>query len=45
MSPLMVAKIVGHSSMRMIERVYSHLVVDDAYEAMTRIVADERRQA
>ena len=42
MSPLLVAKIVGHSSMRMIERVYSHLVVDDTYDAMMTMMAKER---
>jgi integrase len=39
MSPILVAKIVGHSSLRMIERVYSHLTNDDAYDAMIGMYA------
>ena len=34
MNPMMVAQIAGHSSLRMIERVYSHLNSGDAYEAL-----------
>ena len=34
MNPMMVAQIAGHSSLRMIERVYSHLNAGDAYEAL-----------
>jgi integrase len=46
MSPILVAKIVGHSSMRMIERVYSHLTDQDAYDAMMEMYAtsDKRRR-
>lgn len=39
MSPMLVTKIVGHSSLRMIERVYSHLTTDDAYDAMMKMIA------
>lgn len=41
MSPLLVAKIVGHSSLRMIERVYSHLTTDDTYDAMVAMMSRE----
>jgi len=34
MNPLLVAKIVGHSSLKMITEVYEHLNRDDAYDAM-----------
>jgi integrase len=34
MPPLLVRKVVGHSSMKMIEQVYEHLNQDDAYTAM-----------
>jgi integrase len=34
MSPLLITKITGHASLRMIDRVYSHLTTDDAYDAM-----------
>lgn len=44
MSPLLVAKIAGHSSLRMIERVYSHLTNDDAYEAMMAMLAKPQRR-
>jgi integrase len=39
MSPILVAKVAGHSSLRMIERVYSHLTTDDAYNAMVEMLA------
>lgn len=42
MSPMLVAKIAGHSSLRMIERVYSHLTNDDAYEAMMAMLRAPR---
>jgi integrase len=41
MSPILVAKIAGHSSLRMIERVYSHLTTDDAYDAMMEMLAKQ----
>lgn len=34
MNPLLVAKILGHESLAMITRTYSHLTVDDAHEAL-----------
>ena len=34
MNPMVLAQIVGHSSLRMIEKSYSHLNASDAYEAM-----------
>jgi integrase/recombinase XerD len=40
MNPLMVAKIVGHSSLVMIQRNYEHLVVDDTYDALSRMLRD-----
>lgn len=44
MNPLLVAQIAGHNSLRMIERTYSHLNTDDAYEAMMKwLVRDKRR--
>jgi site-specific recombinase XerD len=39
MNPMMVAQIVGHSSLRMIEQVYSHLNSGDAYEALITMLA------
>jgi integrase/recombinase XerD len=42
MNPMLLAQIVGHSSLRMIEQVYSHLNASDAYEAMMRTLADQR---
>jgi len=35
-NPLLLSQIAGHSSMRMIEQVYSHLNAGDSYEAMMR---------
>jgi site-specific recombinase XerD len=34
MNPLLVAKVLGHESLAMITRTYSHLTVDDAHEAL-----------
>lgn len=46
MSPILVAKIVGHSSLRMIERIYSHMTNQDAYDAMMDMLArSDRRRA
>jgi hypothetical protein len=36
-----VVHVVGHESLRMIERVYSHLTVTDAHEAMMRLLTTE----
>jgi integrase/recombinase XerD len=40
MNPLLVAKLVGHSSLEMINRVYSHLDNRDLYEALLKLSAD-----
>jgi integrase len=42
MNPMMVAQVAGHTSLRMIERVYSHLDQADAYEAMIRLLSAEK---
>jgi hypothetical protein len=34
MHPVQIRQIVGHESTAMIDRVYSHLVPQDAYDAM-----------
>lgn len=39
MNPLVLSRIVGHSSLRMIEQVYSHLNAGDSYEAMMRALS------
>jgi integrase/recombinase XerD len=44
MSPILVAKIVGHSSLRMIERIYSHMTNQDAYNAMMDMIATTDRR-
>jgi integrase/recombinase XerD len=43
MNPVQLAQILGHSGLRMIEAVYSHLSVSDAYDAMLRMLAAERQ--
>ena len=40
-NPLVLSRIVGHSSLRMIEQVYSHLNAGDSYEAMMRALAND----
>ena len=40
MNPIQLAQILGHSSLAMIQNVYSHLSPSDAYEAMVRALAD-----
>jgi integrase/recombinase XerD len=42
MNPMLVAQVVGHSSLRMIEQVYSHLTVSDAHAAMMRLLTQEK---
>jgi len=37
----MLAHILGHTSLAMIQNVYSHLTPTDAYEAMVRTLADD----
>lgn len=44
MSSVLVSKIAGHSSLRMIERVYSHLTDDDAYDAMILMLAQREKR-
>lgn len=46
MNPLILARIAGHSSLRMIDQVYSHLNTTDTYEAMLRMLntSEERRR-
>jgi len=46
MNPLILARIAGHSSLRMIDQVYSHLNTSDTYEAMLRMLngSDEARR-
>jgi integrase/recombinase XerD len=34
MNPIQLAQILGHNSLRMIERTYSHLTVSDGYDAL-----------
>lgn len=36
MNPITLAQILGHSSLAMIQNVYSHLSPGDAYDAMLR---------
>ena len=38
MNPIQLAQIVGHSSLTMIQQVYSHLTAGDAYDAMIRVL-------
>jgi integrase/recombinase XerD len=41
MHPVQIRQIVGHESTAMIDRVYSHLVPQDAYAATMKILVDE----
>jgi site-specific recombinase XerD len=41
MNPIQLAQILGHSSLNMIQAVYSHLSPGDAYEAMLRTLREE----
>lgn len=40
MNPILLAQIMGHSSLAMIQNVYAHLTPSDAYEAMLRALED-----
>src|SRR5262249_11816506 len=40
MHPMQIRQIVGHESTAMIDRVYTHLVPQDAYAAMVKALAD-----
>lgn len=45
-NPLVLSQIAGHSSMRMIEQVYSHLNAGDSHEMMMRtLTADSLHKA
>lgn len=39
MNPIQLTRILGHNSLRMIERVYSHLTPDDGYDALMSMLA------
>jgi integrase/recombinase XerD len=41
MNPIQLAQILGHSSLRMIQQVYSHLTPGDAYDSLMRILVQE----
>jgi len=41
MHPVQIRQIVGHESTAMIDRVYSHLVPQDAYEATMKMLTDD----
>ena len=41
MNPIQLAQILGHSSLTMIQAVYSHLSLVDAYEAILRTYREE----
>jgi integrase/recombinase XerD len=41
MNPIQLAQILGHSGLRMIDSVYSHLNTTDAYDAMMRMLASD----
>ena len=44
MTPTLVARIVGHSSLAMVDQVYQHLTVTDAHDALMRtLMADGSR--
>lgn len=42
MNPVQLAKLLGHSGLRMIEQVYAHLNAADGYEAVMRMLTNER---
>jgi integrase/recombinase XerD len=42
-SPLILAQIAGHSSLKMLEKHYSHLNVQDAYQAIAKLTFQEPR--
>jgi integrase len=39
MNPIQLARILRHTSLRMIERTYSHLDQSDAYDAVLKMLA------
>lgn len=44
MSPMIVKQFAGHTSLRMIDQVYSHLTLADAHDELMRMVAADRKQ-
>lgn len=40
-NPVQLARMLGHSSLRMVDQVYSHLTPGDSYEAMAKAFADQ----
>lgn len=44
MNPLILAKIAGHSSLRMIDQVYSHLNTSDTYDAMISMLRESQER-
>ena len=44
MTPTLVARIVGHSSLAMVDQVYQHLTVVDAHDALMRTLTEEARR-
>lgn len=41
MNPLLVAQILGHADLSMINAVYSHLSMEDAHAALLRVMSQE----
>ncbi len=41
MNPLLVAQVLGHSSLAMIQRVYAHLTPSDAHQALMHVLRGE----
>ena len=42
MNPLLVMQVLGHTNLRMITDVYSHLSMSDAHAALMRLLSDDR---
>ena len=41
MNPIMLAQVLGHSSLAMIQRTYAHSTPADAYELLAKLLADD----
>jgi integrase/recombinase XerD len=41
MNPIMLAQVLGHSSLVMIQRAYAHSTPADAHELLAKLLADE----
>jgi integrase len=41
MNPIMLAKVLGHTSLVMIQRTYTNLTPADAHELMAKLLADD----